>query len=190
MKFLDVLRKIRKVIDTVDDFVGSIAKYVLLAILFCMTFEVIARYGFNSPTIWALDLSKQFLCALGALSGGYVMLYNQHVRVDVFYGSWSDRTKGIVDIITCGLYLIFMVLLVYQTFIAAIDSWAFHERAATVFAPPLYYIKTIIPIGACLILLQAIAKLFHDIIAVVTGESEDLRTLDTGVPELERSEES
>ena len=190
MKFLDVLRKIRKVIDTVDDIVGSIAKYVLLAILFCMTFEVIARYGFNSPTIWALDMSKQFLCALGALSGGYVMLYNQHVRVDVFYGSWSDRTKGIVDIITCGLYLIFMVLLVYQTFISAIDSWAFQERAATVFAPPLYYIKTIIPIGACLILLQAIAKLFHDIIAVVTGESEDLRTLDTGVPELERSEES
>ena len=190
MKVLNVFRKIRKIIDTINDFVGSIAKYVLLAILFCMVFEVIARYGFNSPTIWALDLSKQFLCALGALSGGYVMLYNQHVRVDVFYGSWSDRTKGIVDIITCGLYLIFMVLLVYQTIIAAMDSWAFHERAATVFAPPLYYIKTVIPIGACLILLQAVSKLLHDIIAVVTGESEDLRTLDTGVPEQEGSEQA
>ena len=60
MKALNVLRKIRKIIDTVDDFVGSIAKYVLLAILFCMAFEVVARYGFNSPTIWALDMSKQF----------------------------------------------------------------------------------------------------------------------------------
>lgn len=188
MKVLNVLRKIRKVIDTFDDFVGKIAKYTLLAILFCMVFEVIARYGFNSPTIWALDLSRQFLCALGALSGGYVMLYDQHVRVDVFYGSWSVRTRAIVDILTCGLYLIFMVVLVYQTFIAAVDSWTLHERAPTVFAPPLYYIKAIIPIGACLILLQAISKIIHDIIAVVTGESEDLRTLDTGGIEPERSE--
>ena len=190
MKALNVLRKIRKAIDSINDFVGSIAKYILLAILFCMAFEVIARYGFNHPTIWALDLSKQFLCALGALSGGYVLLYNQHVRVDVFYGSWSDRTKGIVDIITCGLYMIFLVLLVYQTTIAAIDSWQFHERAATVFAPPLYYVKTIIPIGALLLLLQAISKLFHDIIAVVTGKSEDLRTLEMDLPEKEGSDQA
>ena len=77
--------------------------------------------------------------------------------------------------------------------VGAVSSFAqqlkFH--VAEFAADPWYRsIKTIIPIGACLILLQAIAKLFHDIIAVVTGESEDLRTLDTGVPELERSEES
>lgn len=178
MKFVSVLGAIRKGIDTLNDYVGRFAKYILLVILFCLSFEVIARYGFNSPTIWAQDISRQALCALGALGGGYTMLYNQHVRVDVFYGSWSDKTKAIVDICTCSLYLLFMILLVYQTVISCIDSWTFNERAATVFAPPLYYIKTIIPIGAVLILLQAVSNLIHDIQTLVTGKSEGLRTIE------------
>jgi len=175
---LKVLGKIRNVIDTIDDFVGKIAKYILIIILFTLMFEVIARYIFNSPTIWVQDVSKQALCAMGALGGGYAMLYNQHVRVDVFYGSWSDRTKAIVDICTCGLYFIFMAFLVYQTIISCIDSWTFNERMASVFAMPLYYVKTIIPIGAILIMLQAISKLIHDIITVVTGKSEGLRYIE------------
>lgn len=175
---LNVLGKIRNAIDTIDDFVGRIAKYSLLLILFFLMFEVIARYVFGSPTIWVQDMCKQALVFLGALGGGYTLLYNQHVRVDVFYGSWSDRTKAIVDICTCALYMLFLVLLSYQTIVSCIDSWTFGERMPTVFAPPLYYIKTVIPIGAVLLLLQAIAKLIHDIQTVITGKSEGLRHLD------------
>ena len=175
---MDALRKIRKVIDTVNYWVGTIAKYLLILIMAALSFEVIARYIFNSPTIWAQDMSRQFLCAMGALGGAFALLYNQHVRVDVFWGSWSDKTRGIVDICTSFLFFIFMAFMVYQSIIMAQDSWMFQERAATVFAPPLYYVKTLIPIGAILLLLQGIAKLIHDIIAVVTGKSEDMRYID------------
>ena len=175
---MNALRKIRKVIDLINYYVGTVAKFLLLAILFALSFEVIARYIFNSPTIWAQDMSRQFLCAMGALGGGFTLLYNQHVRVDVFWGSWSDKTRGIVDICTSFLFFIFMCIMVYQTIVMAQDSWMFQERAATVFAPPLYYVKTLIPIGAILLLLQGIAKLIHDIIAFVTGKSEDMRYID------------
>lgn len=175
---LNVLGKIRNGIDTANDVIGRISKYILLVILFSLMFEVIARYIFNSPTIWVQDVCKQALCALGALGGSYALLYNQHVRVDVFYGSWSDRTKAIVDICTCALYMLYLVLLVYQTIVSCIDSWTFHERMASVFAPPLYYIKTVIPVGAILLLLQAISKLIHDIQTVITGKSEGLRSIE------------
>jgi len=175
---LKVLGKIRHGIDTLNEYIGKFAKYILIAILFCLMFEVIARYVFNNPTIWAQDICKQALVALGSLGGGYALLYNQHVRVDVFYGSWSDKTRAIVDICTCALYMLFLVLLVYQTTISCIDSWNFGERMPTVFAPPLYYIKTVIPVGAFLLLLQAISKLIHDIQTVVTGKSEGLKHLD------------
>lgn len=175
---LKAFGKIRNIIDTINDVVGKISKYILLIILFTLMFEVIARYVFNSPTIWVQDVSRQALCAMGALGGGYAMLYNQHVRVDVFYGSWSDRTRAIVDICTCVLYFIFMAFLVYQTIVSCMDSWAFNERMPSVFAMPLYYVKTIIPIGAILIMLQAVSKLLHDICTVITGKSEGLRSLD------------
>lgn len=175
---MNALRKIRKVIDTVNFWVGTVAKFLLIAILFCLSFEVIARYVFNSPTIWAMDMSLQFLCALGALGGAYALLFNQHVRVDVFWGSWSVKTRAIVDLFTSVLFFIFMCFMVYQTVIMAQDSWMFQERMASVFAPPLYYVKTLIPIGSILLLLQGVSKLFHDIIAVATGESEDMRYID------------
>lgn len=175
---LKVLGKIRNGIDALNEMVGKVSKYILLIILLSLMYEVIARYVFNSPTIWAQDVCKQALCALGAFGGSYALLYNQHVRVDVFYGSWSERTRAIVDICTCVLYMLFLVLLVYQTIISCMDSWFFHERMASVFAPPLYYIKTLIPVGAVLLLLQAISKLIHDIQTVITGKSEGLRTID------------
>ena len=175
---MNVLRKIRKIIDTVNFWVGTVAKYTLIAILFCLSFEVIARYLFNSPTIWAMDMSLQFLCALGALGGAYALLFNQHVRVDVFWGSWSDKKRAVVDLCTSVLFFIYMCFMVYQTITMAQDSWTFQERMASVFAPPLYYVKTLIPIGAILLLLQGIAKLIHDIMVLVTGQSEDMRYID------------
>ena len=175
---MNALRKIRKGIDALNEYIGMVAKFILLAIVFCLCYEVIARYAFNSPTIWAQDLSTQALCALGALGGGYALLYNQHVRVDVFWGSWSERKRAIVDLCTSFLFLIYLVVLIYRTTEMAIDSWTFQERAASVFAPPLYYIKTVIPIGAILLFLQGISKIIHDIVAVVTGKSENLRTME------------
>lgn len=165
------------VIDTINESVGKIAKYLLLVILATLVFEVVSRYIFNSPTIWVADVSTQALAALGALGGGYALLYNQHVRVDVFYGAWNDRVKGIVDIITSLLLFVFTIVLFLKSLEMAIDAWTFQERASTTFAMPLWYIKTLMPLGTFLLFIQGIAKLLHDIIAVITGKSEDLKTI-------------
>ena len=58
------------------------------------------------------------------------------------------------------------------------DSWMFQERAATVFAPPLYYVKSVIPVGVALLFLQGVSNIIHDINAIVTGKSEDLRIME------------
>ncbi|MCI8645479.1 MAG: TRAP transporter small permease subunit [Firmicutes bacterium] len=174
---MKILRKARKIIDTINEFVGKIGKYVLLIILATLVFEVVSRYVFNSPTIWVADISTQALAALGALGGGYALLYNQHVRVDVFYGAWSDRLKGIVDIITSILFFTFTIVLFLKSLEMCMDAWNFRERSSTTFAMPLWYIKTLMPIGTFLLLIQGIAKLLHDITAIATGKSEDLKTL-------------
>lgn len=174
---MKILREVRKIIDTINEAVGKIGKYVLLVILATLVFEVVSRYIFNSPTIWVADVSTQALAALGALGGGYALLYNQHVRVDVFYGAWSDRVKGIADIITSILFFTFTIVLFLKSLEMCMDAWRFQERSATTFAMPLWYIKTLMPLGTLLLLIQGIAKLLHDIIAVVSGKSESLKTI-------------
>ncbi|MFA5638161.1 MAG: TRAP transporter small permease subunit [Anaerovoracaceae bacterium] len=174
---MDKLRKIRNVIDTVNDWVGKIVRWLLVAICFILSFEVISRYFFDSPTIWAQDVSKQLLAVVGCMGGGYALLYNSHVKVDVFWERWSVRTRAIVDIFTSILFFVYLGLMLYNCFDMAAISWSFHERTTSVFAPVLYPLKTIIVIGVFFCFIQGISKLIHDILVILTGESENLRNM-------------
>ena len=174
---LNSLRRIRCVIDTFNDWVGKIFRWVLLLICGLISFEVISRYFFNNPTIWTQDISRQLLALVGCMGGGYALLYNSHVQVDVFWEKWSVRTRAIVDIFTTILFFAFVGLLVYNCVQMAIFSWSFHERTTTVFAPIIYPIKTAIAVGVSFCFLQGISKLIHDVIVLITGESENLRNM-------------
>lgn len=174
---MNALRAARNLFDKINDVTGAIFKWTLIVIGGCLSFEVIVRYIFNNPTIWANDIAVQMLATLGCMGGGYAMLYNSHVRVDVFWDRWSIKVKAIVDIMTSLLFFIFICFLLYNSTKLAINSWAFNERATTVFALPLYPIKTMIIFGEIALLLQGFSKLIHDVIVLITGESENVRSM-------------
>ena len=159
-----------KVFEKTNDIVGYVVKYLLLLMAVCICIEVTGRYLLNSPTIWVYDVSRQLLGFMGALGGGYAFLYNAHVRVDVFYQKLSLKGRAILDIITSAVFFLFISVLLVQSINAAQLSWAIGERATTLLAPPLYYMKAAVAVGAFLVLIQGIAKLFRDILIVVTGE--------------------
>ncbi len=77
----------------------NINRWVTLLLILVIIYDVIARYIFNSPTIWGYDT----VCMLGlvvyTLGWSYVQLNDSHVRIDVFYEKMSDRQKAIVDAI-------------------------------------------------------------------------------------------
>jgi TRAP-type mannitol/chloroaromatic compound transport system permease small subunit len=165
-------------IDKINELVGRAAKYLLFFMAAALLFEVIARYVFDSPTIWAYDVCKQLLCIIGALGGGYALLYNAHVKVDVLYERWSVKSRALMDIITSLLFFTFIIVLIWKSTGMAVDSWIMKETATTLLSPPIYPIKTVIAVGAVLIFLQGIAKLLRDIKAFITGEENPGRRMD------------
>lgn len=169
-----------KFIDTISVKVAHFTKYALLIIATAIGYEVVARYIFNSPTIWSNDVCKQTLCFIAALGGAYDYLTETHVRVDVFYIKLSDRKKAILDMITSVMFFIFIIVLIVESSKMAINSWAVHERSVSTWAPPLYYIKTVIPIGSFLLLLQGVSKFLKDFYLIKNGHP---YTVDYGVKE-------
>jgi TRAP-type mannitol/chloroaromatic compound transport system permease small subunit len=174
---MKTMKKTIAVIDKINLFVGNVVKYLLLYMAITLLFEVVARYVFNSPTIWVLDLCKLALGFLGILGGGYTLLLGSHVKVDVIYGSRSVRTKAIMDLCTSVLFLLFISILLWQSTRMALDSFALREHSTTVFAPPLYPLKMAIPVGVVLVLLQGIAKILRDIMALITNEDQEYENL-------------
>lgn len=57
-------------------------------------YEVVARYVFDAPTSWATDLTFMANGTMFILGSAYALLAGAHVRTDIFYDKYSDRTRS------------------------------------------------------------------------------------------------
>ena len=85
-------------IDKFSKWIGNIVCWILMPLIFAMTYEVLARKLFLAPTIWAYDISRFLYGALFMLGAGFTYLANEHVRIDVFYREASKKYKATVDL--------------------------------------------------------------------------------------------
>jgi TRAP-type mannitol/chloroaromatic compound transport system permease small subunit len=167
---MKVLRAVIRTVDKVSEVVGLAMSVLIPAMVAVLTFEVVARYVFKSPTMWAYDTSIFMFGYAGLLCGAYALKFNAHINVDVLYARLSPRRKALMDLIS-GLIVFFFVLLViiYGTN-EAVSSFIRNERRPTEWAPPVGHLKLMIPIGGILLLLQGLANWIRTFYRFVTGK--------------------
>ena len=167
------LLKIIRWIDPIAVWSGKLLGWLIIPLMLGLTYEVIARYVFNAPTVWAFDVSYMLnggLCMLGA---GYTLYKKGHIRTDMLYEHWSTRRKGWVDAISY-LFLFFPGMFFF--FVAGLDSaihsWTILETSdASPWRPALYPFKTVVPISALLLLTQGVSEFLKSLHAALRGES-------------------
>lgn len=168
---MNTLRLIVKYIDTATEWIGRIVSWLLLVLMALAVFEVFTRRVLGKPTIWTFEASGYALAAVVMLSLGYTLLHKGHVNVDLLYERFSPRNRALIDIITffpfLGLFC--AVFLVEGTQFAA-TSWSMLERTPSAFNPPVYPVKTLIPVGTLLLALVAVSQLIKNIVFFVKGE--------------------
>jgi TRAP-type mannitol/chloroaromatic compound transport system permease small subunit len=153
-------KKIKKFISLVDAASEKTGKAVSLLIILIMVItmiEVVARYAFNSPTMWAWPINRQLFGVFILFGGAYTLLYGGHIRVEVLYNRFSPKMKSIARLIALACFLVFIGVLVWQGALMAGISLMSGERASGTFNIPLYPFKILIPIAAFLFLLEGIA---------------------------------
>ena len=89
------------------------------------------------PHIWVVEMAQFTMAAYYILGGGYSMQLGSHVRMDLLYGRWSERTKAIADVITaCGL-IFYLVFLLYGGISSAQYALEYDQRNYSAWAPPM-----------------------------------------------------
>jgi TRAP-type mannitol/chloroaromatic compound transport system permease small subunit len=161
------MSQVIKRIDSINKYLGEIAKWALVVIMLSLVYEVMARYFFNRPTIWCTDVCEQGMIVLGSIGGAYSYLYDAFVRVDILYEKLSLRRKAIMDMVTFFIFALFVGLLIWQCYSAAIVAWRLNMRTATLTAMPLYPGKTLVCIGTVLLLLQGISHVFKNVYVLI-----------------------
>ena len=164
---MDKLNKWVKRVEFLSDKLGTLASFLLIPLMIIAFFEFIARYLFNSPTIWAWDINIQLFAVIVVFGGAYNYYHNMHVRVDVLFSLLPRRTQAIMDVITSGLvFLTLFTLLIFSTQ-EAWSAFLIRERSNSVWAPPTYPLKAVIPLGILLFLLQGVAHFLRNILVIL-----------------------
>jgi TRAP-type mannitol/chloroaromatic compound transport system permease small subunit len=164
------MRGFCRVIDWINEQGGKLISFLILILVVVVLYEICARYLFNRPTIWAQEISQMIYGAYVILLGGYVLRRGGHVNVEILYGKFSPRTRAIIDLFTWLLFFFFCGLLLIKGWEMAWDSFKVRETEPTTFAPPVYPIKMMIPLGALLILLQGLARFLRSLALAISGK--------------------
>ena len=159
-----------RVIDALNGWVGKILCWLLIPLTAITAYEVFMRYVMKNPTIWAWDVNLQIFTALIFLGGGYALLENAHVTVDVLTMNMDKRKLAILNIITSAFFFLGICVLLIAGFEMFKMSWIVKERTATIWAPPYYWMKLLVPVGAFLLLLQGISNLIKNIYVLLGRE--------------------
>ena len=154
------LVRIVRVTDAISEWSGRIFCWLIIPLMLGTTYEVIARYAFNAPTIWAYDLSYMLYGSHFMLGAAYTLLKGGHIRTDIFYQNWSPRTQGLVDAL---LYLLLffpgMIFFFWMGAQEGVQSLLIGERSdASPWRPVVYPLKLVIPVTALLILNQGVSE--------------------------------
>jgi len=169
------MRAILRVIDSISEWTGKIARWFWVVVVLVMTYEVTMRYGFNAPTMWAYETSMMVGAATYALAFCYTHKHRAHVRVDVLYMRLSPRGRAIIDI-TGGLLLFFPLIIVLadMSVDVAWRAWLINEKSVeTYWYPPIAPVRTVLAIGLILFLLQGGAQFFRDLYLLIRNKPYD-----------------
>ena len=104
------------------------------------------------------------------LGGGYSMITDDHVRMDLFYGKLSKKGKAKMDIFTSFFLIFYLALLFFGSITSLIYTIETKQKLFTAWAPYVWPIKSIMTFGILLMLLQSIAIFFKDVAKVFDRE--------------------
>jgi TRAP-type mannitol/chloroaromatic compound transport system permease small subunit len=149
-----------RTIDRFSDITGRLIALTMLFLVASITYEVVARYFFRAPTIWVYESSYMVNGAAFMLGCAYALFKGAHVRTDIFWDNYSERTKGIIDLIS---YLIlFFPTMITMMLISVDDAWssyALGERSQeSIWRAVMWPFRASIPLSALLFMIQGISE--------------------------------
>ena len=151
------------VFDKIAIFLGRVTMVIIVILLSVMIFEVIMRYVFERPTLWANELSLWLAGFVFLLAGLYAMQQRSHIRIFIVYDLLPRGWQRACDTLSTILILGFVFGLVWGGFGEAYNQFFRWETLGTAFDPPIpATLSPMILIVVALVAFQAVSNLIRD----------------------------
>jgi TRAP-type mannitol/chloroaromatic compound transport system permease small subunit len=186
------MKRYIRAIEAMNRLIGRFTMYLVFVLMGVLLWSSASKTFFD-PSLWTLETAQFLMVAYYVLGGPYSIQLGSNVRMDLFYGSWSTKTKAAVDSLTVFCLLFYLGVLfqgavsstAYSLGYFGTEPYAFFgdligafltggpaaagevlgylEQSSTAWRPVLWPIKVLLCVGLFLMLLQILAELFKDI---------------------------
>ena len=153
-----------RVVDRVSATFGRVADWMVLAACVVSAGNAFLRYGASAGSNAWLEAQWYLFAGIVMLGASYTLQRNEHVRVDLVYGSLRWKARIWVDIVGIALFLLpAMLLLAWMTWPFFLDSWVRGETSSTPGGLIRWPAKILLPIGFTLVAAQGASELIKRI---------------------------
>lgn len=132
--------------------------WLMAVVVPVMLYEVIARYFFNAPTAWGMELAVLLFGPYFLLGGPYLLHLKGHVALDVLRQRMGPVWQRRMDLVNYPMIVLFCAILLYFSVPAAWSSWEYRETSFSAWNPPIWPVKAIVPLALLLMMLQAVVE--------------------------------
>lgn len=181
---MKTLLRISGLIDGLNERVGRLSYWMILAAVLVSAGNAIMRYTFSMSSNAWLEIQWYLFSAVFLFCAGYTLLHNQHVRIDVISSHLSKRTRAWIDLFGAVFFLLPMaVLILWMSWPVFVDAWVHHEVSTNAGGLIIWPARLMVPVGFFLLVLQGLSELIKRI-AYLRGLIPDPTDKDEG-PSLE-----
>lgn len=148
-------------IDRLSGVLGAVAAWLFVATGAMLTWEVLARYLFNAPTVWAAELS-QLLLIWGVFLGAAVLLRDgRHIAITMLTGRLGRRGRLLSEALALTVVMLFAAWVAWHGAIIAVDNFVRGRSSGTMMNLPNWIAEIALPLGFGLLAAQALVNLLR-----------------------------
>lgn len=166
---LKLLKGYIRFTDRLTQLVGQAASWLTLMLVALIVYDVVMRYLFNRSSVAIYEMEWHLFALIFLLGAAFALKHDRHVRVDVLYSRFGKKGQAWVNLIgTLLLLLPFCLVIINAGWDFLSNSFNLGESSADAGGlPARYLIKSAIPLGFFMVLLQAINLMFRSILIIL-----------------------
>lgn len=158
-----------RIVDGISDYVGYLAASLIFLMGGALLFDAVTRNVVKMPVHWAVELTQFTLAAYYFMGGPITLKNGEHVRMDLWYSTLSERGKAKVDLATISCLIFYLGVLLVGSISSLQYAIATNEKRFSIWNPSVIPIKSIMVVCLILMLLQCVSLIIKHI-AVLRGE--------------------
>lgn len=146
-------------VERVTGSVGVMASFAILPLVIATCYEVFARYVMGAPTAWAYEVGYILTGSHFLLGMAYTLRADAHIRIDIFSGHFTRRTRAAIDLAAFAVILPLMVWVSYTLFLHLMTGYLRNERSGqSAMNLPVWPFRIVFLVAFSLLALQLLAE--------------------------------